>query len=73
MCKEMRVDFSRNSNQFSPIEINGKPLKVVDEAKLWGLTITSNVKWNIHVNKIVLKSSKRIYFLVQLKRAKVSI
>ena len=69
MCKEMRVDFSRNSNQFSPIEINGKPLKVVNEAKLWGLTITSNVKWNSHVNKIVLKSSKRIYFLVQLKRA----
>ena len=34
----MRVDFARNSNQFPPIEISGKPLGVVDEAKLLGLT-----------------------------------
>ena len=61
------------SNRFPPIEINGKPLEVVDEAKLLGLTITSNLKWNSHVNNIVLKSSKQIYLLVQLKRTKVSI
>jgi hypothetical protein len=46
---------------------------VVEEAKLLGLTIAFNLKWNSHVNNIVAKSSKRIYFLVQLKRAKVAI
>ena len=28
--------------------------------------------WNIHINEILKKASKRIYFLVQLKRAKVT-
>ena len=37
------------------------------------ILITPNLKWNTHVNNIVLKSSKRIYLLVQLKRAKVAI
>ena len=68
--KKCGLTLQRNSNRFPPIEINGKPLEVVDEAKLLGLTITSNLKWNSHVNNIVLKSSNRIYLQVQLKRAK---
>ena len=28
--------------------------------------------WNIHINEILKKASKRIYLLVQLKRAKVT-
>ena len=28
--------------------------------------------WNIHINEILKKASKGIYFLVQLKRAKVT-
>ena len=46
---------------------------VAEEAKVLGLTVTSNLKWNSHVNNVVSKSSKRIYLLVQLKRAKVPI
>ena len=72
-CKELRIDFAKNRNPFPPIKINGKPLQVVEEVKLLGLTIANNLKWNSHVNNIVAKSSKRIYLLVQLKRAKVAI
>ena len=72
-CKELRIDFAKNRNPFPPNKINGKPLQVVEEAKLLGLTIANNLKWNSHVNNIVPKSSKRIYLLVQLKRAKVAI
>ena len=28
--------------------------------------------WNIHINDILKKASKRLYFLLQLKRAKVT-
>ena len=72
-CKELRIDFAKNRNPFPPIKINGKPLQMVEEVKLLGLTIANNLKWNSHVNNIVAKSSKRIYLLVQLKRAKVAI
>ena len=72
-CKDMRVEFARNSNRFPPIEINRKSLEVVDEEKLVGLIITSNLKWKSHANNIFSQSSKRIYLVLQLKRAKFSI
>ena len=70
-CKELRIDFKKTRSSFPPIEVNGEPLEVVEEAKLLGLTITPTLKWNKHVNNIISKSSKRIYLLVQLKRARV--
>ena len=37
-----------------------------------GLIIRSDLKWNDHVESVLKKSSKRLYFLRQLKRARVS-
>ena len=36
------------------------------------LTVSSNLTWNAHVRDVVKKASKRIYFLIQLKKANVS-
>jgi hypothetical protein len=36
-----------------------------------GLNVSGDFKWNYHVSELVKKSSKRLYFLTQLKRAKV--
>ena len=41
-CKELRIDFSRNSNTsntLAPILVNGKELEIVNNAKILGLTI----------------------------------
>ena len=46
-------------------------LEVVRRAKLLGVIITSDLSWNEHINETVEKASKRLYFLVQLKRAKL--
>ena len=35
------------------------------------MTITSDLSWDEHFNETVKKVSKRLYFLVQLKRAKL--
>ena len=37
--------------------------------KLLGIHITSDLKWNSHIDKICAKASTRMYFLKQLKRA----
>ena len=58
--------------QVEPILINDDALEVVDGVKLLGLNISSKLTWNIHINEIVTKASKRLYFFVQLKRAKVT-
>jgi hypothetical protein len=49
------------------------PLEVVSCAKIIGLTVSSNLKWNDHIRQTIVKARKRLYFLTQLKRAKVGI
>ena len=51
--------------------VNNQPVEVVNHAKLLGLTISSSLKWNMHIEDIIKKANKRLYCLVQLKRAKV--
>ena len=53
------------------IVVNGQELEAVQSAKLLGITITSNLSWNNHIGKVLKKASKCLYFLVQLKRAKL--
>ena len=35
------------------------------------MIVTSDSSWNAHINETVKKASKRLYFLVQLERAKL--
>ena len=74
-CKEMRIQFNKNNanQQLRPVTINGKQAELIFESKVLGLTIRSDLKWNSHIDNIVKKASKRLYFLRQLKRAKVPI
>ena len=58
--------------EFEPILTNGDALEVVENVKLLGLNISSNLTWNIHINEIVKKASKRLYFWTQLKKTKVA-
>ena len=68
-CKELKISFARTQPEFQPILVNGQELEVVKSTKRLGITVTSNLSWNEHVDDIVKKASKRLYFLVQLKRA----
>ena len=43
----------------------------VDCTKLLGLLINSNLTWNDHIIEVIRKASKRMYFLIQLRRARV--
>ena len=47
-------------------------MPVVQNAKILGLTISSNLKWTNHINEVIKKANKRLYFIILLKRAKVS-
>ena len=46
-------------------------LEMVDRVKLLGVTISSSLSWNRHIHEVIKKASKRLYFLVQLKRDRV--
>ena len=71
-CKELRISFAKNKAQLAPIVVNNQELECVESAKLLGVTISNNLTWNMHIDQIIKKASKRMYFLIQLKRANVA-
>ena len=69
-CKEMRICFSTNGTpDLNPIVINDKQIDVVLHAKILGVNISSDLKWNHHIAEVVKKARKRLFCLSQLKRA----
>ncbi len=68
-CKEMVINFQQNRPDFAPILIQGQTTVRVEKAIILGMSITQDLKWNEHVNKITKKAAKRLYLLKQLKRS----
>ena len=45
------------------------PIELVATAKILGLNVSSDLKWNSHIDSIIKKAQKRLYSLSQLKRS----
>ena len=70
-CKFMQVcvmSFYERPSRSPSSKIAGKELEVVTETKLLGLTVQSNLSWDMQVDSTVGKSSRRLYMLNHLKR-----
>ena len=71
-CKEMTLRFRRVVYHLpSALAIDTKALESVDAHKVLGVTIQSNLKWNLHINEVGAKASKRQHILRVLKRSRV--
>ena len=57
---------------FSSVKPNARTLGSVTLAKLQGLNLTSDLKWNTHTSELIRKAFPRLYFLRQLKRSRVA-
>jgi hypothetical protein len=44
---------------------------LVRQAKILGVTVSDDLRWSTHVLNIIKKANKRIFFIVQLKGAKI--
>ena len=54
-CKELRISFSRSGSSVDHITINDKQIEVVSSAKLLGVVVSDNLRWNAHVESICKK------------------
>ena len=67
--KEMYVCFSSQPVTHQPITINDEAVSIVKHAKLLGVTISNDLKWNLHIDNVCKKASKKLYALRLLKRS----
>jgi hypothetical protein len=65
---ELCVCFPKLIPSFAPITIRGQEVAVVSEAKLFGVVLSDDLKWNRHIDYICKKATKRLYGLRLLKR-----
>ena len=74
-CTKMIIDFSINNRHTvnaQSINIGDQVLARVESAKILGVTISSDLTWSTHVDNIIIKASKILSMLYQLKRAGIS-
>ena len=70
-CKELQITSAKTDLQFNPILVNKQPLETVSTAKLLGLNISHDLKWNHLISEITRKAAPQFYFMRQLKRANI--
>ena len=71
--KELVIDLFKTRTNFPTIRIDGTDTQRVTEAKILGITITSNLTWDVHVDEITRKAGKRLFLLLQLKRSGIPV
>ena len=55
-CKELKISFTKSENTLEPVTINNTNIEVVPSAKLLGVMISNDLKWNVHVEMIGKKA-----------------
>ena len=70
--KQLIFDFARPKLELPVITINNTEIESVSHAKLLGVTISSDLSWEVHVDKIHGKASQRIHYITLLRRAGIS-
>ncbi len=67
--KGMSIYLGHKALKIVPIKMNGNEIECVSFFKLLSIMINDTITWNNHIDYICGKASRRIYFLILLKRA----
>ena len=69
--KEMWISFKKSQQTYAPssIRVGNEDLERVEVFKLLGVHVQRDLKWNTHIDEIVTKASKRLYFLRACRKA----
>ena len=54
---------TKESLELDPIAINDKQIDIVSHAKILGVNVSRDLKWNHHIAEIVKKAGKRLFCL----------
>ena len=59
-CKELIISFAKDTPNFRPLFVGEHCISRVSSAKILGLIFSSDLHWNLHIEYIVAKASKRL-------------
>ena len=59
----MRFSLKRRKPDLDPILLNNTPIVEVDSARNLGITLSNNLSWDNHIDKICIKASRRLTIL----------
>ena len=75
---KMKINYSKtkfilfnpcNSKDFLPsLELEGKPIELVEEMKLLGLLITSDLSWSANTHYMVTRCNSKLWMIRRLKK-----
>ena len=69
-CNELLFQFHRNRIPFDKINLSTGCPNLVRQDKILGVTVRDDLRWSTHIFNIIKKAKKRVFFIIQLKRAK---
>ena len=72
-CQYMNICLQRNPAHIPPFVISDFQIQQTECMKLLGVYIQSDLKWDSQINNMCRNFNRRLYFLRQLKRSKVSV
>ena len=64
----MEINFSRTSPHNADLKIGSDKLEYVDQAKILGLWLQNDLKWQTQVDVMLKKANKRLFMIRSLKR-----
>ena len=67
-CKVVRINFTRDQLPPAAASLNDIPLEVLEEISLLGVTIQTDLKWNLQVERMITRASRRMHILCVLKK-----
>ncbi|XP_078695698.1 uncharacterized protein LOC144924445 [Branchiostoma floridae x Branchiostoma belcheri] len=67
-CKALHICFARTSSTPEPLLIDGQTLETVVHIKVLGVTVQSDLKWEIQVDNMISASNRKLFLLRRLKR-----
>ena len=59
----------RNKCDHGAINLNNKNIEFTTSFKLLGVTISNDLRWNIHIEEQLKTTRKLVFIILQLKRA----
>ncbi|XP_072017051.1 uncharacterized protein [Amphiura filiformis] len=69
----MNVTFMKNPPDSAPVQMYSENLAIVDKVKILGVTISSDLKWDLHLSQVKRKASNKLYMLKVLKKFSLSV